>query len=115
MIKVERTGERVNSNGGQVVVGALPSRFRSDVEADAFGVVTYSDRGKSGRVWEAYVRPPSRVGEPVAAAEVYCSSRPCLRRQGLAWVLHANRLRTRIASHLSPLCQNADLDGFQGM
>ena len=31
----------------------------------------------------------------------------------LAWIVHANLLRTRIALHLSPLCQNADLDGFQ--
>jgi len=29
----------------------------------------------------------------------------------LAWIVHANLLRTRISLHLSRSCQNADLDG----
>jgi len=38
MIKVERTHERVNGNGGQVLVGALLNRFGFDGGADAFEV-----------------------------------------------------------------------------
>ena len=38
MIKIERTRERVNSNGGQVLVGALLDQFGFDVASDALTV-----------------------------------------------------------------------------
>jgi len=50
---------------------------------------------------------------PLLVPAIHFQELRLCRAKGLVLIIHANLLRTRLVLHLSPLCQNADLDGFQ--
>ena len=65
--------------------------------------LSYFDGETSGRVWETYVRPPSRVGESVTPWRSTAPFVPVFVAR--AWAYQANPGTVRIAESFSELTQ----------
>ncbi len=97
MIKLKRTHEQVNSNGGQVLVGALLDRFGFDAAVDAITVGDYPNRAlPTSSCLRAYVGLLAEGRTAFDEIEAFRDDALFRQALGLSWVPSSPSLRQRV-------------------
>jgi len=97
MIKLQLTRERVNSNGGQVLVGALLDRFGFDGAVDAIRVGDCANRAvRTSSCLRAYVGLLAEGRTAFDEVEVYRGDELFRQALKLQWVPFSPTLRQRL-------------------